>query len=320
MSTQAAIPGLVSINMPFFNTRATFLKDAIQSVQKQTYDRWELILVDDGSRSAISAVARDVAESFPGKVRCLEHEGHRNLGISASRNLGLSVSSGEFIAFLDSDDVWDETQLEEQVALMQQYPDAGMVFGNTLYWASWPGSDQASTRDRTYDLILRTPQLVKPPNMLKFYLQGKAITPCMTSVMIRSNVLSPDTLFEEEFTGHYEDQVFLAKVWANYPVYVVGRTWGKYRQHSESVTADGDETEDANAWRARYLRWLEGYLATINLRGTAVWRALRVQLWMSRFGPFGRVVRAWREKRRLWNQRCRHLISRLNQAKQVYER
>jgi glycosyltransferase involved in cell wall biosynthesis len=314
MSLQAVTPGLVSVNMPFFNTRESFIREAVQSVQKQTYEHWELILIDDGSRASISAAAKEIAQQFPPKIKYLEHEGHRNLGISASRNLGLAASSGEFVAFLDSDDVWDETQLDEQVALMGQYPDAGMVFGNTLYWASWPGSDQDSMRDRTYDLILQAPQLVKPPNMLRFYLQGKAITPCMTSVMIRSNVLNSDSRFEEEFTGHYEDQVFLAKIWANHSVYVSGRIWGKYRQHTESVTADGDEPENANSWRVRYLRWLEKYLATINLQGTAVWRALRIQLWMSQFEYFGRVVRAWREKRRLLIRRYRQMISRISLA------
>jgi glycosyltransferase involved in cell wall biosynthesis len=314
MSFQAVTPGLVSVNMPFFNTRESFIREAVQSVQKQTYEHWELILVDDGSRASVSAVAHEISDRFPLKIKCLEHEGHRNLGISASRNLGLAASSGEFIAFLDSDDVWDESQLEEQVALMRQHPDAGMVFGNTLYWASWPGSDQVSMHDKTYDLILQTPKLVKPPDMLKFYLQGKAITPCMTSVMIRSNALNSNCPFEEEFTGHYEDQVFLAKIWANHSVYVSGRIWGKYRQHNESVTADGDETRYANSWRVRYLRWLEKYLTTINLRGTAVWRALRIQLWMSQFEFFGRVVRAWREKRRLWSRSCRAMISRISLA------
>jgi glycosyltransferase involved in cell wall biosynthesis len=296
--------------MPFFNTRVPFLQEAVDSVRQQTYTDWELILVDDGSAKATSEYAKRLAKSLPGKIKYYEHEGHLNLGISASRNLGLSVSSGEFIAFLDSDDVWDETQLEEQVGLMRQYPDAGMVFGNTLYWASWPGSDQVSMRERAYDLILRTPQLVKPPNMLKFYLQGKSITPCMTSVMVRSSVVTSNSPFEEEFTDHYEDQVFLAKVWANHSVYVTGRMWGKYRQHTESVTADGDETNTANAWRLKYLQWLEGYLVQLDLRGSPVWLALRVQLWMSRFAWFGRIVRALREYRRLWNRRYRQVISR----------
>jgi glycosyltransferase involved in cell wall biosynthesis len=303
------IAGLVSVNMPFFNTRQSFLVEAIESVQAQTYDSWELILIDDGSDLAVSDIAKDYAAGYPDKIRYIEHDRHRNLGISASRNAGLSVAKGEYIAFLDSDDVWSENQLEEQVQLFCDHPEAGMVLGNTLYWASWPGGDQESSLDRVYDLITRTPQLVTPPNMLRYCLEGRSISPCMTSVMVRSGVIEDGAPFEEEFTGHYEDQVFLAKIWANSSVYVVDRLWGKYRQHSRSVTADGDNSQVAANWRLKYLTWLTSYLSENDLQGTRVWRALRLQILMFHHEWVRRLVQKWREARRLSHKRVRQIRS-----------
>src|SRR5215213_8596780 len=95
-------PPRVSVIMIFLNTER-FIEEAIESVFAQTYDDWELVLVDDGSTDASTAIARRYAAQHPHKVRYLEHAVHQNLGMSASRNLGIREAHGEFIAFLDAD-------------------------------------------------------------------------------------------------------------------------------------------------------------------------------------------------------------------------
>lgn len=314
MNDRSEVAGMVSVIMPFFNTRESFLLEAVESVTQQRYENWELILIDDGSDAPISNVVKRQVHENPEKLMYLEHDQHRNLGISASRNLGLSVARGEFIAFLDADDVWSERQLEEQVEILRMQPTAGMVFGNTLYWSSWPGSTQESRHDRQYDLILRTPQLIRPPNMLKFYLQGRAITPCMTSVIVRRSAIQSNEGFEDSFTGHYEDQVFLAKIWAKNAVYVVDHCWGKYRQHSESITADGDDSTVAIHWRFKYLQWMSQYLVENGLKGTPVWQALQLQFRMSQSSLLRRFILAWRETRRIWRKMCQQILTRVNVA------
>ena len=96
---------LVSVIIIFFN-EARFLRQAIESVLVQTYDDWELLLVDDGSSDDSTAIARAYAALCPGKVIYLEHRDHQNRGASPSRNLGISHSRGDYIAFLDADDIW----------------------------------------------------------------------------------------------------------------------------------------------------------------------------------------------------------------------
>src|SRR5512147_1824882 len=101
MTNQPLVSGVII----FWNAER-FLQEAIESVLAQTYPSWELLLVDDGSTDGASEIARSYAARHPERIRYLEHPGHRNRGMSASRNLGLQQSRGALVAFLDSDDVW----------------------------------------------------------------------------------------------------------------------------------------------------------------------------------------------------------------------
>ena len=249
---------MVSVIMPFLDPPESFFRDAIQSIVDQTYKNWELILVDDGSAAAISRVATDIAERKSEQIRYIEHDGHQNLGISASRNRGIDIARGEYIAFLDADDLWDSNQLQEQVPLLQQHPDAAMLYGNTLYWHSW-GQD-AEAEDAHYDLGVPTDQIVEPPRILRLILTRRAMPPCMTTILVRRQIFDDGFDFEDPFPLHYEDQVFFAKIASQLPIYVSSQGWGKYRQHAASVTGGVDDTEEALAWRLKYLRWMADYL------------------------------------------------------------
>ena len=108
---------LVSAIIIFLNAEK-FIEEAIESVFAQTYENWELLLVDDGSTDSSTRIALRYAEQHHDKVRYLEHSGHQNLGMSAARNLGISHAKGAYLAFLDADDVWLPRKLEQQVAIM----------------------------------------------------------------------------------------------------------------------------------------------------------------------------------------------------------
>lgn len=304
VTSGTTVQGLVTIIMPFLNTRESFFLEAVESINKQTYDNWELILVDDGSEAPLSRAAMAVAGKLPEKITYVDHDGHRNLGISASRNRGISLAKGEYVAFLDADDVWNGEQLKEQVELLNHHPEVAMLYGNTTYWRTWRDNSGESERDVQYKMGLRTPQLYAPPNLLRLILQRRAISPCMTSVMVRRQVFLQGVDFEEEFREHYEDQVFLAKVFASYPVYVSNRCWGKYRQHLESVTSDGDDSDRARTWRLQYLHWLSAYLDKNKFKRTSVWFALKLELWMLQNQRVEEVT----EWIRLWRRRFRKVL------------
>src|SRR5262245_22187425 len=109
-------PGVSAI-MIFLNA-AQFLQEAIWSVFAQTYDDWELLLVDDGSTDGGTDIALRYAHRYPQRVCYLEHPGHQNRGMSASRNLGIRNAKGDYIAFVDADDVWLPSKLAQQVAVL----------------------------------------------------------------------------------------------------------------------------------------------------------------------------------------------------------
>lgn len=108
------IDGLVSIIMPSWNT-AALIGESIRSVLAQTYPNWELIIVDDCSTDDTDAVVASFADE---RIRYIKNE--RNCGAALTRNLALREARGEWIAFLDSDDLWTPDKLEKQIAFMRE--------------------------------------------------------------------------------------------------------------------------------------------------------------------------------------------------------
>lgn len=261
---------LVSI-VTIFLDPGTFLAEAVASVLAQTYRHWELLLVDDGSCDGSTEAARSWAEAHPDRIRYLEHPGHANRGMSASRNRGWRAAAGDLIAFLDADDVWVPDKLAEQVALLQHQPAAGMLLGATRYWYGWSGRPRDAARDRVVAVGQRSDPaegrtltgnaLYSPPELLlRLYPLGDGAAPSMSGLMVRRTLLDAVGGFEERFQGFYEDQAFLAKAYATSPVYIADRVWDLYRQHAWSCSADVDPLRYA-LHRARYLGWLSRRLA-----------------------------------------------------------
>lgn len=105
--------------------RADLLGEAIESVRRQTYQDWEIIVSDDASSDNTKEVVEALAAEDL-RIRYFRHE--KNVGISKNRNSGLAAARGEYLAPLDSDDVWtDPTKLERQVAFLEAHPDHALV-------------------------------------------------------------------------------------------------------------------------------------------------------------------------------------------------
>lgn len=110
---------MISVVIPLFN-KENSIQATLQSVCLQSFADFEVIVVDDGSTDESGIIA----ESFPDKRVHVIHKS--NGGVSSARNRGIKESKGEFIAFLDADDQWDKHYLQEQVHLIEDYPDAAM--------------------------------------------------------------------------------------------------------------------------------------------------------------------------------------------------
>ncbi len=205
-----------------------FLGESIESVLSQTYPNIELLLVDDGSTDGSAAIARGYADRLPDRVRVLQHPGGENRGMSASRNLGASNGRGEYIAFLDSDDVWLPDKIEQQVAIFKANPALGMVYGRTQIWHSWA---RESAKDFFYGLGVAANQVHDQPTLLAPLIENKFQSPTTCNAMISRRAFEQLGGFEDRFRGMYEDQVFFSKLHLAFPTYVSDCYWARYRQH-----------------------------------------------------------------------------------------
>lgn len=107
---------LVSVIIPVYNAEK-YLEDTLLSVVNQTYKKWELVLADDCSSDSSPDIIAKFSSKYPNIVY---HRLPKNQGAAVARNSALDIARGRFIAFLDSDDIWDQHKLERQMAFMAE--------------------------------------------------------------------------------------------------------------------------------------------------------------------------------------------------------
>ena len=119
---------LVSVIIPCFNY-GNFLPEAIESVLAQSHSNWECVIVDDGSTDNTGAICAKYTSDK--RVRYFYKE---NGGLSSARNFGIEHSIGEFVCFLDADDLLDKDKLKEQLSCFNTYPDTDIVYGGSRFF------------------------------------------------------------------------------------------------------------------------------------------------------------------------------------------
>jgi glycosyltransferase involved in cell wall biosynthesis len=276
------IKGLVSVTIPFYNAER-FLGETIESVLAQTYVAWELLLVDDGSKDGSTGIAQSYANRFPGTIFYQEHEGHRNLGVNAARNLGARHSRGEFLAFLDSDDIWLPTKLEVNVSELNKYQEAGFLFGPTEYWYEWDPEGNGN-RGNEVPMVAPGDTLYAPPALLARNAPlGKYGVPCPCSFLMRRWAFERAGGFDEKFNPstfqYFEDVAFLTKMYLHVPIYVSGARLDRNRCSQFSMTRQTGILQNLDAPRRFFFRWLADYLREQGVTDREIWRAVRKESW-----------------------------------------
>ena len=186
-----------SIIIPLYN-KAPYIRKALESVSAQTYTDFELIIVDDGSTDDSAIIVKQFIDerlkvkgdvtnevvttaynlspiTYNLSVRLIHQS---NAGVSAARNTGVAASNGEYIAFLDADDWWEPTYLEQMAKLIDDYPDAGLYGLNYIYYK--PGKTRVALKSQTGYI-----------NYPKEYLQNNAM------MIFTSSSSMPKRVFEE---------------------------------------------------------------------------------------------------------------------------
>ncbi len=188
----------VSVIIPTYN-RADFLKEAIDSVLAQTYRDFELFIVDDGSTDH----TRERIKTYGNQVTYLFQE---NRGVSSARNLGIGSSAGQYIALLDSDDLWLPRKLEQQLAIMDQQPDLQLC--------------------HTEEIWMRRGMRVNPKKKHQKhsgYIFHHCLPLCVispSSVMIRRGLFDKIGYFDESLPA-CEDYDLWLRITKDYPVHFI---------------------------------------------------------------------------------------------------
>jgi glycosyltransferase involved in cell wall biosynthesis len=266
---------LISVIIAFLNEER-FLAEAIESVLAQDYPNWEMILVDDGSTDGSSGLAKDFSNRHPQNIYYVDHENHANLGLSASRNFGVSRSKGSLIAILDADDVWLPGKLNHQIQLMVNNPKAAMICESSLYWSSW--KDNRDDEDYVMKVGKHRDRLFAPVTLCyELYPLADGPAPCPSGLLIRRDVLTRYGGFEASFNGIYqlyEDQALLHKIYLGEYVYVSSACNNKYRQRTGSlvqkITSEGGYDEA----RQYFLYWLKNYLTENRIKNVKLSRLI----------------------------------------------
>ncbi|MBN1673019.1 MAG: glycosyltransferase [Kiritimatiellae bacterium] len=244
---------LVSVVLPVYNAER-YLARALDSVLAQSYRRLEILVVDDGSIDGSRAIAQRCADGDPDRVFLFRHEGGRNAGVSASRNLGLARARGELVAFLDADDCWLPGKLERQVACMREDPNVGLCYTRARIIREEAGKDFLPGTD-----LMGNPPPADQKQLL-FQIITVQLQYAFSSVLARRRLVLAAGGFAEGLPFQSEDRLMVAKLGAVSRFALVDEVLCEYRVHGASYTCGVVRDRIAPAiffdMQVRIVQWL----------------------------------------------------------------
>jgi glycosyltransferase involved in cell wall biosynthesis len=216
----------VSIIIPTYN-RADFIIETIKSVSDQTYQNWEIIVIDDGSDD-------DTEERiFQLNDERIQFYKAGRIGINGKiKNIGIKKSTGDFIAFIDSDDLWHPEKLEKQINALQKYPEAGF---------SMTGGYNFKNLDEPIDFFYKQTTGFKYGNILIPFFQSQ-ISTTTPSLVMRRGCLRIAGLFDE--TKPFSDIDYILKLTSHFNAVILYEPLLYRRLH---------ESNDSNQ------NWIKGF-------------------------------------------------------------
>lgn len=202
---------LVSVIMPSYNT-AKFIEETINSVLNQTYQNFEIIIVDDCSTDNTDEVVAQIRDE---RIKYIKNE--KNSGAALSRNRALREAKGKWIAFLDSDDVWLPEKLEKQIAFMKEN---GYKFSYTAY-------EEIDENSSPLNVSVTGPRKITKAGMYNYCWPG-----CLT-VMYDADAVG---LVQIEDLKKNNDYAMWLKAIEKADCYLLGEKLAKYRIRSGSIS------------------------------------------------------------------------------------
>lgn len=219
MALSAGQEGLVSIIVPVYNVEK-YIVETIESVRRQTYENWELLLVEDCSTDGSRAVIEEyLARTEDARIRLIALPA--NGGAARARNKGLSEAKGRYIAYLDADDLWESVKLEHELAFMAKRQAA----------FAFTGYEFADENGRGLGKIVRVPATLNYKQALK------NTTIFTTTVIFDTALISKDLLDMPEVKS--EDTALWWKILRNgYIAHGLDENLVKYRRAGASLSSN----------------------------------------------------------------------------------
>jgi glycosyltransferase involved in cell wall biosynthesis len=211
------MPPIVSINLCCYNSEK-FLRETLDSIINQTYKDWELVIINDGSADSTESIIYEYIE----KGCPIVYHYQSNHGLGYSRNEAVRRSSGEYIAFIDHDDIWMPRKLERQIPLFAD-PEVGLIYSDAIYFnedgdSSILYQSNAHYTGRCFRQLLTD-----------YFL-------CLQTVVIRKAALDSLThWFEAEF-NMCEDPDLFTRIGYKWKLAMINEPLAKWRVHSLSQT------------------------------------------------------------------------------------
>lgn len=213
----------VSVIIPAYNAENTIL-ETIVSLQKQTFQDIEVLVSDDGSKDRTVEVVQEITDP---RIQVFSYP---NGGVSVARNRGIEQAKGEFIAFIDSDDLWTEDKLELQLAALEQHPEASAVYSWTVNMMDNGGSlsfvqgGESTVEGNIY------------PDLLLGHLIGSG-----SNVLVRREVIDVVGGYEPDL--EFSDWIFCLRVAAKFNFAVVPKPQVLYRRMAGSMSSRAEHSE-----------------------------------------------------------------------------
>lgn len=178
---------MVTIIMPAYNAEK-YISEAIESVLAQTYDDWELLVINDCSTDNTQLIAENYAR-IDNRVRILNNE--VNKGVAGTRNVGIDNATTEWVAFLDSDDMWSADKLEKQLAFIENHSEAKLVFTASAF---------ISEEGQSIDYILHVPERINRKELLKQNLISCSSTMIKRELLVENPMPEARSIHEDYAT------------------------------------------------------------------------------------------------------------------------
>ncbi len=174
----------ISVIIPAYNAEKT-IKETIESVLKQTFTDFELIIINDGSTDATLEIINSIYDT---RIKVFSYS---NSGLQKSRNRGIEKAQGEYMSFIDADDLWTDDKLELQLKALQENPQAKVAYS----WTNWIAGDNNVYRRESY--ISATGDVFQQLLLVDFIENG-------------SNPLIDLSVFKE--VGNFDESVFYIRI------------------------------------------------------------------------------------------------------------